>query len=152
MAAWGAVIKRAREGADQPLQPVGYAGPTEQHPVCQQVMNTIGSGKSGSEIRKALEAAPFGWPQDAIDAGLIALHRLQHVSATLNGAVVPPGQLDQNKIPKADFRKEAATLTVGQRLAIRKLFGNVGINCKGGEEAAKAAEFVAKLNELFSAS
>lgn len=149
-AAWGAVIKRAREGADQPLQPVGHAGPTEQHPVCQQVMTLIGAGKSGSEIRRALEAPPFGWPRDAIDAGLIALHRLQHVSATLNGAVVSPGQLDQNKIPKTDFRKEAATLTVGQRLAIRKLYGSVGITSKGGEEAGKASEFLAKLNDLRS--
>src|SRR5439155_20348918 len=83
-AAWENAIKRARDGADQPFQPVGHAGNTEQHPVCQQVIGTIGSGKTGTEVRKALRSDPFGWPQDAIDAALIALHRSQHLTATFN--------------------------------------------------------------------
>src|SRR5207249_3709267 len=96
--AWESAIKRAREGSDQPFQVVGWAGSTEQHPVCQQVINTIGSGKTGTDVRKGLRSSPFGWPQDAVDAALIALHRLQHLSAVLNGAPIQLGQLDQNKI------------------------------------------------------
>src|SRR5439155_9818611 len=69
-AAWETVIKRAKEGADQPFQPVGHGGPTEQHPVCQQVTSTIGAGKTGGDVRKLLRTSPFGWPQDAIDAAL----------------------------------------------------------------------------------
>ena len=83
--AWEAVIKRARDGADQPFEPVGHADATEKHPVCQQVVVVIGAGKIGGEIRKALRASPYGWPQDAIDAALIALHRSQNITATLNG-------------------------------------------------------------------
>src|SRR5690606_32707934 len=97
-AAWAAVIKRARDGADHPFQPTGHTDATEKHPVCQQVITTIGAGKTGADIRKALGGTPFGWPRDAVDAALIALHRSQHITATLNGAAVPLGQLDQNKI------------------------------------------------------
>lgn len=149
--AWEAVIKRARDGADQPFQPVGHNDATERHPVCQQVTATIGSGKIGGEIRKTLRASPFGWPQDAIDAALIALHRSQHITATLNGIPVPLGQLDQNKIAKAEFRVERATLTVQDRLLVRKLITQL-VQCKSGEESVKAPEFLAALVNLSHAA
>ncbi|KGU94969.1 hypothetical protein X888_3007 [Burkholderia pseudomallei MSHR4377] len=151
-AAWETVIKRAKEGADQPLAPVGYSGPTEQHPVCQAVTFIIGSGKLGGEVRKVLRAGPYGWPQDAIDAALIALHRTQHVSATLNGAVLAPGHVDQGKISKVEFRVEKVTLTVTERLAIRKVFQALGVSCKAGEELVKAPEFLETLAALARAT
>jgi hypothetical protein len=141
-AAWEAVIKRARDGADHPFQPTGHTDATEKHAVCQQVVTTIGAGKSGSDVRRTLGGTPFGWPRDAVDAALIALHRLQHLTATLNGQAIPLGQLDQNKIAKADFRVEHATLTVGDRLILRKLFQALGLSCKSGEEAVRAGEFL----------
>jgi len=58
------------------------------------------------------------------------------------------GQLDQNKIPKSAFRVEQATLSVQDRLALRKLFGQAGVTCKSGEEAAKAGEFLQALVAL----
>ena len=149
--AWEVVIKRARDGADQPFQPVGHLEATEKHPVCQQVVATIGAGKVGGEIRKALRASPYGWPQDAIDAALIALHRLQHITATLNGAPVPLGQLDHTKIAKAEFRVEHATLTVQDRLLVRKLITQL-VQCKSGEEGAKAPGFLSALVALARAA
>src|SRR5439155_13460988 len=113
-----------------------------------QVLSTIGVGKIGGDVRKALRASPYGWPQDAIDAALIALYRSQHLSATLNGARLAPGQLDQNKISKAEFRVERITLSVTDRLKIRKLFQTLGVNCKAGEELSKAPEFLDKLLAL----
>jgi hypothetical protein len=150
-ASWEAVIKRARDGADHPFQPTGHLDATEKHPVCQQVIATIGAGKVGGEVRKALRASPCGWPQDAIDAALIALHRAQHITATLNGAPVPLGQLDQNKISKAEFRVEHATLSVQDRLLIRKLITRL-VPCKSGEEAARAQEFLGALIALGQAA
>lgn len=147
-AAWEAVIKRAREGADHPFQPTGHTDATEKHLVCQQVITTIGAGKSGSDVRKALSGTPFGWPRDAVDAALIALHRLQHITATLNGQAILLGQLDQNKIAKAEFRVEHATLSVSDRLVLRKLFQALGLSCKSGEEAARAPEFLSGLISL----
>lgn len=146
--AWETVLKRAKDGADHPFQPTGHTDATEKHPVCQQVLAAIGSGKTGTEIRKELGKSPFGWPQDAIDAALIALHRSQHITATLNNAPVPLGQLDQNKIAKARFGVEQATLSVQDRLLLRKLFQQIGLTCRGGEEAQVAPEFLRKLIEL----
>jgi len=149
--AWEAVIKRARDGADQPFQPVGHADATEKHPVCLQAVAAIGAGKVGGEIRKALRASPFGWPQDAIDAALIALHRSQHITATLNGTPVPLGQLDQNKIAKAEFRVEHKTLAVQDRLLVRKLITQL-VQCKSGDEGVKATEFLNALVALARAA
>jgi len=151
-AAWEAVIKRAREGADHPFQPTGHTDATEKHAVCQQVIAMIGAGKSGSDVRKTLGGSPFGWPRDAVDAALIALHRLQHITATLNGQAIPLGQLDQNKIAKAEFRVEHATLSVSDRLILRKLFQTLGLSCKSGEEAARAGEFLTGLVALAKAA
>ena len=39
------------------------------------VIGAIGGGKEGSAIRADLRVAPYGWPQDAIDAVLLALLR-----------------------------------------------------------------------------
>ena len=147
-AAWPAVIRRARDGADHPFQPTGHSDATEKHAVCQQVVSTIGAGKSGTDIRKTLSGSPFGWPRDAVDAALIALHRSQHITATLNGAAVPLGQLDQNKISKSDFRTEKATLSVQDRLVLRKLFQGLGPSCKSGEEGMRAGDFLTKLIDL----
>ena len=147
-AAWSAVIKRARDGADHPFQPTGHSDATEKHAICQQVLSTIGAGKSGADIRKTLSGSPFGWPRDAVDAALIALHRSQHITATLNGATVPLGQLDQNKISKSDFQIEQATLSVQDRLVLRKLFQGLGVSCKSGEEGVRAGEFLATLIDL----
>jgi hypothetical protein len=74
------------------------------------------------------------------------------LSVTLNGAPVALGQLDQNKIPKSSFRVELATLTVQDRLGLRKLFGQAGVTCKSGEEAAKAGEFLQALIRQASAA
>lgn len=146
--AWEAVIKRARDGADNPFAPLKYEAAIEQHPVCQQVLSTIGSGKTGTQVRRDLEASPFGWPRDAVDAALIALHRSQHVTATLNGVPVAAGQLDQNKIQKTEFRIEKITLSVGDRLRVRQLYQALELGCKPNEESLKAPEFLRILREL----
>ena len=147
-AAWSTAIKRAREGAENPLQPVGHLDAVEKHPVCRQAVSEIGNGARGSSVRKALSGSPFGWPRDAVDAALIALHRSQHLSATLNGAAVSPGALDQNRIAKADFRVERASPSVQDRLVLRKLFQIVGVTCKSGEEGHRSDDFLGKLVDL----
>ena len=140
--AWPVALKRAREGSDEPLKVVGWERPTEDHPVVRQVLLEIAGGAKGTDVRKTLKASPYGWPQDTIDAALIALHRVGTVRVTLNGQPLAPGQLDQNKISSAEFRPEKVRLGAADKLSLRGLYQKVGLTVKSGEEEAKAATFL----------
>jgi len=150
--AWAAAIKRARDGSDQPLVPVGWDRATEDHPVVRQVLSDVGGGRKGGDVRKTLKASPFGWPQDAIDTALIALHRSGSLRATLNGQPLAPGQLDQNKISTTEFRPERVRIGASEKIALRGLFQKAGIAMKSGEEEAKASSFLDALLELARAA
>lgn len=145
---WDSVISRAKNGDEAALQAVGWNDKPEKHPVCSAILSFVGSGKKGKEVRSAFEDSPYGWPRDAVDGGLIVLHTTGHLRAVHNGNPLATGQLDQAKIPVTEFRVESATLDVTQRIKLRKLFQSAGITCKPGEEAAKAAPFLAKLVDL----
>ena len=145
---WEAAVTRARQGSDQPLKVVGWDAATDGHPVAKEVLGTIGAGARGTAIHKVLKAAPYGWPQDAIDAVLIALHRVGHLRVTRNGQPVVAGALDQAGIKAAEFRPEKVRLTTSQRIALRGLFGKLGTNTKTGEEENRAPEFLGALGNL----
>ena len=145
---WDAAVTRARQGSDQPLKVVGWDGATDAHPVAREVLGAMGTGARGTAIHKTLKAPPFGWPQDAIDAVLIALHRGGHLRATRNGQPVPADALDQAGIKAAEFRPEKVRLVTSQRIALRGLFGKLGVNAKSGEEESRAAEFLGALAAL----
>ena len=145
---WEAAVTRARQGSDQPLKVVGWEDATDAHPVAKEVLNAIGAGTRGTAIHKALMAPPYGWPQDAIDAVLIGLHRGGHLRVTRNGQPVPSGALDQAGIKAAEFRLEKVRLTVSQRIGLRGLFGKLGVNTKSGEEEERAPQFLNRLAEL----
>ena len=144
---WEAAVTRAKQGSDQPLKVVGWDGATDGHPVAKEVLGTVGAGARGAAIHKVL-AAPCGWPQDAIDAVLIALHRAGHLRATRNGQPVAAGALDQAGVKAAEFRPERVRLTTSQRIALRGLFGKLGVNTKSGEEENRAPEFLGALEGL----
>lgn len=146
--AWEAAVRRARDGSDQPLKVVGWDGATEDHPVAREVLACVGAGARGTEIHKALKAAPYGWPQDAIDAALIALHRSNHLRATRNGQGVPAGSLDQAGIKGAEFRPERVRLSTSERIALRGLFDRLGLATRSGEEEQRAPGFLDELSSL----
>ena len=112
------------------------------------MLGAVGAGGRGTVLHKALKAAPYGWPQDAVDAVLIALHRAGHLRATRNGRPVAAGALDQAGVKTAEFRPEKVRLTTSQRIALRGLFGKLGIATKSGEEEARAPEFLGALEAL----
>ena len=145
---WDAAVTRARHGSDQPLKVVGWDGATDGHPVAKEVLGAVGASARGTAIHKVLKAAPYGWPQDAVDAVLIALHRAGHLRATRNGQPVIAGALDQAGIKTAEFRPEKVRLTTSQRLALRGLFGKLRVTTKSGEEENRAPEFLGALVEL----
>ena len=140
--AWEVAVKRSKDGSDEPLKVVGWDQATEDHAVAKEVLATVGGGARGTDIQKTLKSAPFGWPQDAVDAALIALHRSGHLRATKNGQPIPSGALDQSGVKAAEFRPEKVRLATKQRIALRGLFGEAGISTKTGEEELRAPDFL----------
>ena len=147
-AAWSAAIRRAVERSEQPFTPIQSDRDAADHPVCAEVMKTVGVGSRGTEVHRTLAAAPFGWPRDAVDAALLALHAAGRLRATRNGEPVAPGALNQAGVKTAVFRPEQVVLTVGQKLAIRRLLTSAGIQAVRNEEQQGVARFLDELRDL----
>ncbi len=137
---WNTVINRARNKDGNALQAVDHKDNPEKHPVCSAILASIGSGKKGKEIRDQFEAAPYGWPRDAIDGALITLHTVGHVRAMNKGTVLTAGQLDQAKVPVTDFRTETVAIDVKSKIKLRKLFQDAGLKFKPEDELTTLAE------------
>ena len=144
---WGQVVSRARGGDVGALAQVGYPGNPTQHPVCRRVLDLIGAGKKGKDIREHFKAAPFGWPQDAIDGALFVMLVAGNLRATNNGQPVQ-ATLPQNQVGVAHFYVDVPPLDVGQRLNLKALFQKLGITTQNGKESEAAAEFLNKLLAL----
>jgi hypothetical protein len=140
---WGTAVKRAKDGSDSPLSAVGHQGSNDSHPVARIVISAIGGGKEGSAIRAELRVSPYGWPQDAMDAVLLALLRDGTLSAkdSQNNAI-GVGQLDQQSLGKARFYLQEVRLTAKEKMGVRGVFGIAGVNAQSGQEEAKAVEFL----------
>lgn len=146
--AWEAAMRRAKDGSDQPFKAVGWEGATEDHPVAKEVLAKIASAARGTDLHRALKGSPYGWPQDAIDAAVLALHRSGHLRATRNGQPVAVGALDQAGIKGADLRPERVRLSTSQRIAVRGLFEKLGVTTRSGEEELRAPAFLDALRAL----
>jgi len=145
---WASVINRAKNGDEAALSAVDWTDSPEKHPVCAAVLSEVGSGKQGKKVRDAFEASPYGWPRDAVDAALIVLHTTGHLRGTHKGMTLSQGQLDQAKVSVTDFRTETATLNAREKMKLRKLFHDAGVDCKPNEETAKGPVFLARLADL----
>ena len=145
---WNSVINRAKNKDGNALQAVGHNDNPEKHPVCAAILTFIGAGKKGKEVRDQFEAAPYGWPRDAIDAALITLHTVGHIRAVNKGTVLTAGQLDQAKVPVTDFRTETIAIDVKSKIKLRKLFQDAELNCKPDEETIVAEQFLQTLTSL----
>jgi len=145
---WNSVINRAKNKDGNALQAVDHKDNPEKHPVCSALLKTIGAGKKGKEIRDEFEAAPYGWPRDAIDGALITLHTVGQVRAVHKGTVLTVGQLDQAKVPVTDFRTETVAIAVKEKIKLRKLFQEAGLACKADEETVVAEQFIGVMDDL----
>lgn len=144
---WGQVVNRARSGDVGALAQVGYPGNPTQHPVCRRVLDLVGAGKKGKELREHFKSAPFGWPQDAIDGALFVMLVAGNLRATNNGQPVQ-ASLPQNQVGVASFYVDVPPLDVGQRLDLKALFQKAGISTQNGKESEAAAEFLKTLLAL----
>ena len=146
---WGKVVDRARKaGGETALSAINFNGENPQHPVCMQLLRYIGSGKKGVDIRDNFQAAPYGWPQDAIDGAIYALMASGDLKA--KNAVNQPidaSALERKNLTQTRFEVENVTVSTTQKLAVRKLLTET-IGCKPGEEESKTTEFLQYARDL----
>jgi hypothetical protein len=145
---WGQVVNRARAGDVGALSQVGYPGDVTKHPVCRRVLELVGAGKKGKDIREHFKSAPFGWPQDAIDGALFVMLIAGNLRATVNGQPAQAQTLPQNQVGVASFYVDVPPLNVKQRLDLKALFQKIGITTQNGKESEAAAQFLQKLLAL----
>jgi hypothetical protein len=142
---WHKVIARVKDGDGDALNAVGHKSDPEKHPVCKAILDFVGSGKKGLEIRKQFGGPKYGWPQDALDASLMVLFHAGTIQA-LNGTVpVLKGKLDQKNIAGIEFRVETITLAKVQLIEIRALFKRIGLTTQPNQESVHAIEFLNRL-------
>ena len=145
---WGTVIQRVKQGAPDPLTVVDYRGDAEHHSVVSEVQRAIGgAGKKGREIQQIFEAAPYGWPKDAIDASLLVLLKVGEVRGRLNGQPVDAAQVAQNQIGSTEFVAESIVISMEVKLGLRGLATDVGINAIPGQELSLPPQILQKLQE-----
>ena len=149
---WGIALKRIREGTGTPFGTVGWEESVSGHPVAREVVLKVGPGETGSRVRSALEAAPYGWPRDAIDAALLALVADGHLKAERNGRPVGVAAITQQLTPGVRFLPEKVRLTTAQKLQIRQLFQRLEVRTRSGEEADKAPAFLSECKRLAHAA
>ena len=124
---WGKVYDKAHKGAPDALKAVSHEGEAAQNPVCKEIMGMIAGGKKGAEIRACFEGSPYGWSRDAVDGGLMVLLQSGVVRALdERRQSVDWKLLDRQAIGKSEFKVEAITVTLEQRLQLRNFFKNLG--------------------------
>jgi len=99
---WDRVINRVKGGDKTPMKQIGFEREPEEHPVCKEILKRLNTPKTGKEVRKALDAPPFGWPRDAVDGALMVLVATGHLKARFNNKPVSAPELDKTKIGKGD--------------------------------------------------
>lgn len=145
---WATVRRIARDGGEQPFSAIGHAGDADQHPVGRALLGEIGAGRTGADLRRTFERAPYGWPQDAVDAGLIALLRLGKLKATLNGEPAAPQNLDGPAVGRATFQVEQVDIGPRDKIRLRGFLQKL-VPVQGQDDlAAPAREFLRALRAL----
>jgi hypothetical protein len=150
---WGTVVRRAGDGNSAALEAVDFGSDPKTHPVCKAILEFIGAGKKGSEIRTRFAGAPYGWGKDAVDGALLTLLAGETLGAKTDGVPTTAKQLTVPKIGVATFTVESTRIpTVDERAAFRAICQLVGVACKSGEEAARSSELLHVLIELARAA
>jgi hypothetical protein len=144
---WPTVWKKAKEGSGNALAAVNHPGDPHQHPVTAAILAEVGAGKKGAAVESHFAAGPYGWPKDAVDAGIAVLLVSGHLGARLHGQPVRVADLDQKKIGQSELRVEQPVLTAVQKLKIKQLFQAAGHKFHPGDEAAAAPGFVGLLKQ-----
>jgi len=146
---WEKVYAKAKQGSPDSLKAVGDDGEPTRNPVCRAILEFIGAGNRGADIRSRFEAAPFGWSRDAVDGALQVLLVAGIIRAhDERGKVVDAKELERKAVGKALFKVETPGPTTAQRIQIRKLFQKAGCLARPNEELMMVPQFLERMGEL----
>ena len=148
-AGWGTAWTRALQGNENCLESVGHKGSVVQHPVCKALLASVSPvGTSGADLRKKFEAPEYGWPRDAIHAGLAALVLASDLNAEENGSPVTVAQFKPNSMGKLVFRRETAAVPLPVRLAVQQVLSEANVSFEKNEVAVACASLLQRLEDL----
>lgn len=145
---WDRVINSVKKEETSPLSKIGFGKSPEEHPVCREIMKRLNIEKKGSDLRKALDEPPFGWPKEAIEAGILVLVASEHVNARLNHKPARALDLDKRNIGNAVFEVEEVVLTSNEKMGARQMYLQLELSGQNGKEVEEAVLFLEKLKEL----
>lgn len=147
---WAKAEAKARTGDTDALKLVGHTGDVDKHPVCKELLSYYGTaGRKGADAQSKYEAAPYGWPRDAIQAATLALVANGFLKARdASNTYLTAKQIERNQFTKTTFLCEQVQVSAKEKLAVMSALKKVGIPCNPGEEASKAALLGPKLHEL----
>ena len=149
---WSKVYDSARRGFPDALKSIDFSGEAKDHPVCKQIMNYIGAGRTGGQIRETFDLPPYGWSKDAIDGALQALLVSGTVIATTATGKVDHTKLERKNIGAVNFRLETVVISQTQKIAIRKIFQKLHIATTSEDLLQKTYDFLTKMEELAKAA
>ena len=145
---WDIVIARAREGAGDALAAVGHNDEAATHAVCREILAFVGPGKKGSEVHKEFDQHPYGWPRDAVNAGLLALLAAGNLSARQDGVPVTAKQLTLPKVGVTEFRVETITVSAAHRIQLRRFLQEHGFPTEADREESGILRLLHELTAL----
>jgi hypothetical protein len=145
---WDKVFDRAVQGNPNPLEALGYQGEASDSPVVRDVRTYLMAPRTGKQIRDHFSSPPYGWPQDAIDGGLLTLVADGKVSASLNGKPRPIQQLIRMQIGPTEFALEDSPPEMLHKLALRRLAALILGAQAAGDDAVVAQRLLDRLSAL----
>lgn len=145
---WDKVVDRATSGNASPLDALGYQGDVSGHPVPREVAAFLRTPRTGLQLRRHFGAPPFGWPQDAIDGGVLALVVDDKVRGEANGKPRQPQDLKRNLIGQTEFVLEDSPPEMQDKLALRRLASAILGARATGDDARQAQQLLDTLAEL----
>ena len=143
---WAKVVKRANDGHGNPMQALGWEGEVAQQPVCAALLGWLGQPRTGGKVRAHFSGAPYGWPRDAIDGGLLALVADGQILASVNGTARTPKQLVHQQIGQTEFVRESQPLSMTERITLAAAIKPI-VTATAAEITSAVPSALAKLDE-----
>jgi hypothetical protein len=137
---WNKAFEKARTGDPTALSIVGHAD-AGTHPVSKELLSFYGTaGKKGADAQETYEAAPYGWPREAIKAATLALLTNGFLKAKdASNTALTAKQIETNQFTKTLFQAETTQVPLKDKLAVVGILKKVGIVCTADDTSNKSA-------------